>query len=211
MNGWAPSRRTFTYLGLSVTSPLRHAVFPTSVCSNQTYSSFATTTRSELWNRQLTRAVVASSPSFGPTLSPRLLWNPESEVEPIIDDFMYGYYGRAGQYIGLTSICYTAESRLRPTSTWACSTMTSFLRRFRPSGRSPLSQADAVADTQEIRERVELALLPVLYLKCKRAPHCQAGRSYERFCAIVSAKGNSLRRVREAHRKAFHAAVEAAN
>ena len=29
----------------------------------------------------------------------KLLWNPDCDVENVIDDFMYGYYGRAGKYI----------------------------------------------------------------------------------------------------------------
>ena len=29
----------------------------------------------------------------------KLLWNPDCNVENVIDDFMYGYYGRAGKYI----------------------------------------------------------------------------------------------------------------
>ena len=29
----------------------------------------------------------------------KLLWNPECNTEKVINDFMYGYYGRSGQYV----------------------------------------------------------------------------------------------------------------
>jgi hypothetical protein len=29
----------------------------------------------------------------------KLLWNPDCNVEQVINDFMYGYYGRAGQFV----------------------------------------------------------------------------------------------------------------
>ena len=29
----------------------------------------------------------------------KLLWNPDCDVEAVIDDFMFGYYGRSGQFI----------------------------------------------------------------------------------------------------------------
>jgi alpha-glucuronidase len=29
----------------------------------------------------------------------KLLWNPDINVDEVINDFMHGYYGRSGQYV----------------------------------------------------------------------------------------------------------------
>ena len=73
-------------------------------------------------------------------------------------------------------------------------------------------QAEAVADTEEIRQRVEMARLPVLYLKCKRSPRmAREDGTYDRFCAIAQREGvTHYAEAGEPHRKAFHAEVEAA-
>jgi hypothetical protein len=68
------------------------------------------------------------------------------------------------------------------------------------------------ADTEAIRQRVELARLPILYLKCKRAPVvARQDGSYARLGEIVRREGiTHYAEAGEPHKAAFHAEVEAA-
>lgn len=101
----------------------------------------------------------------------KLLWNPEAEVEPIIDDFMYGFYGRAGQYVreyfDLVQNLVTPDTHFM---IWMQPQDPLYNDDFIRQGERILDQAACVADTPEIRNRVEMARLPLLYLKCKRLP-----------------------------------------
>ena len=71
-------------------------------------------------------------------------------------------------------------------------------------------QAEAVADSEEIRQRVELARLPVMYLKCKRSPViARLDGTYARFCAITEREGVTIYAEAGApHKNAFHSEVE---
>lgn len=121
----------------------------------------------------------------------KLLWNPEAEVEPIIDDFMYGYYGRAGQYVreyfDLVQNLVTPDTHF---TIWIQPNNPLYNDDFIREGGRILDQAARVADNPEIRARVEMARLPVLFLKCKRLPQ-QALRdgTYDRLRAIVDREG----------------------
>jgi len=143
----------------------------------------------------------------------KLLWDPEREVDPIIDDFMHGYYGRAGQYV--RAYFDLLHGRLTPETHIHLGLQHDdklFSDDFVRQAEALFRQADAVADTEEIRQRVELALLPILYLKCKRTPAiARQDGSYARFCAIVKREGiTHYAESGEPHKKAFHAAVEGA-
>jgi hypothetical protein len=143
----------------------------------------------------------------------KLLWNPEAEVEPIIDDFMYGYYGRAGQYV--RAYFDLLHGRLTPETHIRLGLQHDdklFSDEFVREAETLFDRAEAVADTEEIRQRVEMARLPVLYLKCKRAPKlANEDGSYARFCEIVKREGiTRYAESGEPHKKAFHATVESA-
>lgn len=73
-------------------------------------------------------------------------------------------------------------------------------------------RAEAVADTESVRRRVELARLPLLYLKCKRSPLvAKQDGSYARLLEIAQREGVShFAEAGEPHRKAFHSEVESA-
>ncbi len=143
----------------------------------------------------------------------KLLWDPEAAVEPIVDDFMYGYYGRAGQqvraYFDLLHDRVTPETHihlgLQPDDKL-------FSDEFVREAEGLFDRAEAVAETEEIRRRVELARLPVMYLKCKREPGlARRDGTYARFCEIARREGvTHYAEAGEPHRKAFHAEVEEA-
>ena len=143
----------------------------------------------------------------------KLLWNPECCVEEVINDFMYGYYGRAGQhvrrYFDLLHGRITPDTHihlgLRPDDKL-------FSDAFVRDAEALFDQAEAVADNEEVRQRVEVARLPVMYLKCRRAPvEAKFDGTYARFCGIVEREGILHYAERgEPHRTAFHKSVEAA-
>lgn len=143
----------------------------------------------------------------------KLLWNPDAEVELILNDFMHGYYGRAGQYV--RAYFDLLHGRLGPDTHIHLGLQHDdrlFSEAFVQQAESLFDQAERVADTEEIRQRVEMARLPILYLKCKRTPAmAKQDTTYARFRKIVEREGISYyAEAGEPHRKAFHAEVEAA-
>jgi hypothetical protein len=121
----------------------------------------------------------------------KLLWNPDCNVENVIDDFMYGYYGRAGKYIrqyyDLLHGCITPETHihfnLSPDDQI-------FSDQFISGSYEIFEDAKKVADNSEILKRVEVASLPVLYLKCRRSPLlAKYDGTYASFCAITKLEG----------------------
>ena len=143
----------------------------------------------------------------------KLLWHPETEVESVINDFMYGYYGRAGEYV--RAYFDLLHSRLTPDTHIHLGLQHDdrlFSDEFVRQAEALFDQADAVADTEEIRHRVEMARLPVMYLNCRRNPViARQNGTYARFSEIVQREGiTHYAEAGEPHKKAFHAEVEAA-
>lgn len=142
----------------------------------------------------------------------KLLWNPEQEVEPIINDFMYGYYGRSGQfvrqYFDLLHGRVTPETHihlgLEPDDKL-------FSDDFVREAETIFKQAEVVAENEAVRQRVEMAWLPIMYLKCKRMPlEAKADGTYARFQKVVEREG--ITHYAEAgvpHREAFHHRMDA--
>jgi len=121
----------------------------------------------------------------------KLLWDPECNTESVINDFMYGYYGRSGQYIrsyfDLLHGRITADTHihlgLRPDDQL-------FSDNFIRQADLIFDSAEAVADNEEIRQRVEMARLPLMYLKCRRTPViAKYDGTYSRFRQIVEREG----------------------
>ncbi|MBL9125999.1 MAG: DUF4838 domain-containing protein [Verrucomicrobiales bacterium] len=143
----------------------------------------------------------------------KLLWNPEADVPAIVDDFMYGYYGRAGQYV--RAYFDKLHGRITPDTHVHLGLQPDdalFSDDFVREAQTLFDRAEAVADTDAIRRRVELARLPVLYLACKRNPRIAVrDGTYARFREI--AERENVTHYAEAgapHRNAFHAEMEAA-
>ncbi len=117
----------------------------------------------------------------------KLLWNPNADVPPIVEDFMYGYYGRSGQYVhqyfNLLHNQLTPDTHihlgLQPDDVL-------FTDAFIREADAIFDRAETVAETEEIRKRVEVARLPLMYLKCKRDPQkATQDQTYQRFTAIT--------------------------
>ncbi len=121
----------------------------------------------------------------------KLLWNVDIDVDEVINDFMSGYYGRSGQYVrayfDFLHGRLTPETHihlgLRPDDVL-------FSGDFVSEADKIFDKAERVADNEETRHRVEMARLPVMYLKCKIAPlEAIYDGTYDRFKMIVKREG----------------------
>ena len=141
----------------------------------------------------------------------RLLWNPDCDVERVISDFMYGYYGRSGkfirQYFDLAQNLITPQTHIHFGLTPEDKI---FSETFVNEASQIFDEALKVADNDEILRRVEMAYLQILYLKCKRTPVlAKYDGSYSRLCKIVKREGvHNYAEAGEPHRAAFHRTVE---
>ena len=146
----------------------------------------------------------------------RLLWNPDCNTEEVIDDFMYGYYGRSGKYIH--RYFDLLQSRITPETHMHIGLKPDdkiFSEDFVNESVQLFEKAKIVADNNEILHRVEMASLPVLYLKCKRTPViARNDGTYENFKRIAQrekvthyAEGWTAELV-EQNRNRFNEAVE---
>ena len=120
----------------------------------------------------------------------KLLWNPDCDAETVINDFMHGYYGRSGQFVrayyDLLQGLVTPATHLRLFKP----TVPMFTQAFIDQADALFDQAEVVADNDAIRQRVEMARLPILYLKCHRDPaKARQDGTYARFCQIVDREG----------------------
>ena len=141
----------------------------------------------------------------------KLLWNPDCDVNAAVDDFMVGYYGRSGQYV--RAYFDLMHERVTPDV---------HLHQFNPEvpffsdelirkADAIFDRAEVVAENEEIRRRVEMARLPIMYVKCVRSPSdARRDGTYERFKIIAEREGITHYAERGApHREAFHKKVEA--
>ena len=141
----------------------------------------------------------------------RLLWNPEADAEKIINDFMAGYYGRSGQLI--RQYFDLLHSRITPKTHIHLGLSPDdqlFSDGLIHESYQLFEEAKKVADNEEIMHRVEMASLPVLYLKCKRMPVlARYDGTYEKFCAVAKREGvTHYAEAGEPHRISFHKSVE---
>ncbi|MGI6456753.1 MAG: DUF4838 domain-containing protein [bacterium] len=122
----------------------------------------------------------------------KLLWNPfRTDTEQWIDDFMYGYYGRSGQYV--RAYFDRLHDYITPDTHMGCFASTErpyFTDEFIQKSESLFDQAEAVADNIDILHRVEMARLPVMYLKLIiRRDQAKQDGTYARFKAICEREG----------------------
>lgn len=142
----------------------------------------------------------------------KLLWDPEIDVPSVIDDFMYGYYGRAGQYV--KAYFDLLHNQITPDTHIHLGLSPEdkiFSDDFVRKAERLFDEAEKVADNEEIRQRVEVARLPIMYLKCRRSPiEAKADGTYDRFKAIVAREGiTHYAEAGEPHRRAFHEMMDA--
>jgi hypothetical protein len=139
----------------------------------------------------------------------KLLWNPDCDVQAVVNDFMYGYYGRSGkyvrQYFDLLQSQVTPETHIHLGLT---PTDQLFTDEFVRQSCSLFEEAKKVADNEEILHQVEMASLPILYLKCRRMPVLSRyDGTYDLFCKI--AEREEVTYFSEAGgREAFHSWVQ---
>lgn len=127
----------------------------------------------------------------------RLLWNPDCNTDDVIHDFIYGYYGRAGlyiqQYFDLLYSRITPERHIHIEThnyTQLNAQDDIYSGDFIPRSLKIFEDAAKVADNIDILHRVEMASLPVLYLKCKRTPVlARNDGTYENFSRIAKREG----------------------
>lgn len=141
----------------------------------------------------------------------KLLWNPDCDVENVIDDFMSGYYGRSGmfvrEYFDLLQGRIRAETHihlgLSPDDKI-------FTDQFISESSEIFKEAERVAGNSDILRRVEMASLPILYLKCLRSPvQAKYDGSYEKFCRIAERENVTFyAEAGEPQRVSFHKTVE---
>ncbi len=117
----------------------------------------------------------------------KLLWNPDCNTNDVIEDFMYGYYGRSGKFV--KQYFDLLQSRVKPDTHIYLGTDPAdqiFSDEFVRQSSAIFEEAAKYADNDEVLHRVEMASLPVLYLKCKRTPViANYDGSYKKFCEIV--------------------------
>jgi hypothetical protein len=124
----------------------------------------------------------------------KLLWNAETDVDVAVDDFMTGYYGRSGQYVrlyfDLLHRLITPETHIYIGSKGLAYNNVLLTDEFIVESEKVFDKAEHVADNAEILQRVEMARLPVMYLKCKRTPvQAKIDGTYDHFCQIVEREG----------------------
>jgi hypothetical protein len=141
----------------------------------------------------------------------KLLWNPECNTEAVINDFMSGYYGRAGkfirQYFDLLHNRITPDTHIHLGLTPGDLI---FSDDFVQQSYDLFREAIKVADNDDIVRRVEMCSLPVLYLKCRRTPTiARQDGTYESFCRIAKRENvTHYSEAGEVERRAFHNYVE---
>ncbi len=141
----------------------------------------------------------------------KLLWNADCNADEVINDFMYGYYGRSGQFIreyfDLLHNQITPNTHihlgLRPDDKI-------FTDNFIRAADEIFDKAELISENDIIRKRVEMARLPLMYLKCKRAPlDSKYDGTYARFNEVVEREGiTHFAEAGKAHMDAFHEQVK---
>jgi hypothetical protein len=138
----------------------------------------------------------------------KLLWNPEANVPEIVDDFMHGYYGRAGQFV--KAYFDLLHGRITPDTHIGLGLSPNdplFSDDFIRDAKALFDQAEVVADSEEVRQRVEMARLPIMYLECRRNPiEAKQNGTYARFCEIAARE--DVTHYAEAGKIGFHEFVE---
>jgi hypothetical protein len=141
----------------------------------------------------------------------KLLWNPKADVDSLVADFMVGYYGRSGVYV--QEYFDLLHNRVGPEMHIHLGLQPEdklFSEAFIRTADRLFDKAEIVADNESVRQRVQMARLPLDYLKCKRTPEkALSDGTYARFCEVVEREGITHYAERgEVHKNAFHLEME---
>ncbi|MBI2422917.1 MAG: DUF4838 domain-containing protein [Candidatus Hydrogenedentes bacterium] len=144
----------------------------------------------------------------------KLLWDPTCDVEAVVNDFMYGYYGRAGQHV--RAYYDLLQNRVTPDTHLYIFGLTGkdalFGEEFIRQADALFDRAEAVAEDEARLHRVQLTRLSIMYLKCLHDPvAAKADGTYARLREIVARENVTLFAEAGApHMEAFYSRVEAA-
>lgn len=99
----------------------------------------------------------------------QLLWNPEQNVDSLVDIFINGYYGKAAPYIKeYYNLC---QSLVKPDIHYGIYIRENheiYSDEFTKKAFQILDKAKAAAETEEVREQVDRVRMQPLYLQCMR-------------------------------------------
>lgn len=117
----------------------------------------------------------------------KLLWNPDCNLDEVIDDFIYGYYGASASYIrkyfDLIHSNIQEDTHLTPFANYSDSYYNEGLIE---KAKELFKKAKEVADNDEILRRVELEELSVCLLKTLVNPKdAMKDGSYEQTKRII--------------------------
>ena len=131
--------------------------------------------------------MAGNSRSLEPMFLQSYFWNPDLNFQELLNDFISGYYSHSSayvrQYFDLVQGLVTRDVHLTPNM--SCEN-TLFTNEFMNKSLELFEKAEKVADNDEIINRVELASLGVLYMKCIRNPVlAREDGTYEKFSRIV--------------------------
>ncbi len=127
---------------------------------------------------------------FGPLRSyllAKLLWNPDCDAEAVIDDFVQGYYRNSSIYV--RRYIDLLHNRITPNThmgEYLKLDNALFSDEFIYRAEELFDEAEKAADDMDVLRRVEMARLPVMYLKCYRMPTlAKRDRTFERVKKII--------------------------
>ncbi len=116
----------------------------------------------------------------------RLMWNPEADVNEIIDDFMTGYYGRGGLYVSRYFKELQNQVNARThfgiySQIWELPLDQDFLWK----AEQEFEKAEVVAEDQNILARVRVARLPLYYYQIQQNPEQSRDEPLDQFIKIT--------------------------
>lgn len=126
----------------------------------------------------------ASYQGFGGEFAPlrawvmaKLLWDPSRKVEDLVDDFIFGYYEEAAPEVrAYWDLLYAAKAQHRealakpPGGIRYPMDLPFLSREFLQQATAIFQRAERRCRREEIRRRVQLAKLPILYVKLMQGP-----------------------------------------
>lgn len=123
----------------------------------------------------------------------KLLWNPDSDVDTAIDEFLNGYYGMAAtplrQYIDM--LHDKVEREHIHTGIYDPPTSEYLSKDLIEQAAALFDRAEMLADNEEILHRVHVARLPIRYVQLSAMPQDVPNRQelIDQFFADVQAEG----------------------
>jgi len=114
----------------------------------------------------------------------KLLWDPTREVEELTRDFVQGYYEEAAPAIFAYYELLDRAGSERPEVNMYYNMDAPFLsREFLDQATALFDRAEALARSDEIRRRVQLARLPIIYVKLCQGPEFTGPDRYRSLIA----------------------------